>query len=234
MSEYRLEVVPPPEGIITEKDVLVQMRDGIKLGVNIYRPDKSGKFPVIMSFSPYGKDESLQEWSEKLKSFSEAGMNIGTLRVSQLTPFEAPDPAFWVSNGYVVIHVDVRGFGKSGGGKGSLRRWSEAEIQDYHDMIEWAGTQKWSNGNVGLSGVSYLAISQYYAASTHPPHLKAINPWEGVSNQYRDTCFPGGIPESNFHVYWETRYLGTTFDEPALAAFLDPVANQPLLKTAPV
>ncbi len=233
LLECKIEVVPLPEGIITEKDILVEMRDGIKLAVNIYRPNKSGKFPVIMSFSPYGKDESPQEWGNKLKSFFKTGLSMGRLCISQSTPFEAPDPGFWVPNGYVVVHVDVRGFGKSAGEKGSLRRWSEAETQDYYDLIEWAGRKSWSNGNVGLSGVSYLAISQYYAASVNPTHLKAINPWEGFSDQYRDTCFPGGVPESNFHAYWETRYLGIMFDESSLAAFLDPVANQSMVKVAP-
>ncbi|MFC1891297.1 CocE/NonD family hydrolase, partial [Thermodesulfobacteriota bacterium] len=131
------------------------------------------------------------------------------------------------------FHVDVRGFGKSEGEIGSIRKWNEAEVLDYYDTIEWAGKQAWSNGNVGLHGVSYLAIAQYYAASLNPPHLKAINPWEGVSDQYRDTCFPGGIPEVNFHVGWEVRYLNRKFDETTLAATLDSVVNQSMLKTAP-
>ncbi|OGO21267.1 MAG: hypothetical protein A2144_02670 [Chloroflexi bacterium RBG_16_50_9] len=233
MSEFEIEAVPVPPGIMIERDVIVEMRDRTKLYLNVYRPDKPGQFPVIMSFSPYGKDSSPQEWVERLKSFSEMGLSVGKLRVSRLTPFEAPDPAFWVPYDYVVIHVDVRGFGKSEGERGSLRIWNKAEVQDYYEMIEWAGRQKWSNGRVGLHGVSYLAIAQYYAASTNPPHLKAIIPWEGFSDQYRDTCFPGGIPESNFHAYWEKRYLGKTFDESALAAFLDPVTNQSMLKTSP-
>ena len=124
MSEYKLEVVPPPEGIVAEKDVFVRMRDGIKLCVNVYRPDKPGIFPVIMSLSPYGKDKSPQEWGEKLKSFAETGLSMGKFCVSPLTPFEGPDAAFWVSNDYVVIHVDVRGFGKSEGGRRSDMRYA--------------------------------------------------------------------------------------------------------------
>jgi len=234
MPQFQIEVYPLPEGTVCEKDVPLVMRDGVRIATNIYRPDKPGKFPVIMSFSPYGKDVPPQEYGKVLQGMADNGQSIGKIRISQSTPFEAPDPAFWVAHDYTVIHVDVRGFGKSGGKReGTLRSWSEAEIQDYYEIIEWAGQQEWSNGNVGLSGVSYLAMSQFHAASICPPHLKAINPWEGVSDAYRDTCFPGGIPESNFHVYWETRYLERKFNEAAVTEFLDPVKNQSLLETAP-
>jgi hypothetical protein len=75
---------------------------------------------------------------------------------------------------------------------------SEQEAQDCYDLIEWAGTQSWSNGKVGMSGVSYLAWTQWRVASLNPPHLAAINPWEGVSDFYRELAFHGGIPETLF------------------------------------
>jgi putative CocE/NonD family hydrolase len=75
-----------------------------------------------------------------------------------------------------------------------------------HDLIEWAGTQGWSNGRVGLSGVSYLTSSQWTIAATRPPHLAAINPWEGWSDTYREVARHGGIPETYFWPYISERW----------------------------
>ena len=79
---------------------------------------------------------------------------------------------------------------------------SDGEAQDYYDLIEWAGVQPWSNGRVGLDGVSYLCISQYKVAALNPPHLAAICPWEGFSDIYRDFVRPGGSREDGFSVIW--------------------------------
>jgi predicted acyl esterase len=220
-----MEIFPLPEGMIVEKDVYIKMRDGVKLAVNVFRPDKPGKFPVIMGFlGPYGKDVSPHEYSDfRYEYFVELGLTVGTIRISEATPFEGPDPAFWVPNDYAVVHLDTRGFFKS---EGEKQISSGIEMVDYHEVIEWAGTQEWSNGNVGLSGVSYLACSQYYAASTHPPHLKAISPWEGFTDIYRDWRFPGGVPESNFAVEWRKRNIVGQMTDAEIAALLNPVSNQ--------
>lgn len=93
----------------------------------------------------------------------------------------------------------LRGFGRSEG-VGNLI--SDEEAQDYYDLIEWAGTQEWSTGKVGLNGVSYLALSQWKVASLQPPHLAAICPWEGFTDAYRDFAYPGGIRENGFIVVW--------------------------------
>jgi uncharacterized protein len=220
-----MEISPLPGGITVEKDVYIRMRDGVKLAVNVFRPDKPGKFPVIMAFvGPYGKDVSPHEYSHfRYEYFVEYGLTVGTLRVSETTPFEGPDPGFWVPNDYAVVHLDTRGFFKS---EGEKQVFTETEMLDYYEVIEWAGTQEWSNGNVGLSGVSYLATSQWYAASTQPPHLKAIIPWEGFSDEYRDRRFPGGVPESAFSVEWRKRNIVGQMTDADVAALLDPVSNQ--------
>ncbi|MEL7548152.1 MAG: CocE/NonD family hydrolase [Pseudomonadota bacterium] len=126
----------------------------------------------------------------------------GTIRVNEWTPWEAPDPAYWVSQGYAVIIIDSRGYGLSEGTAGVL---SLEDRDDFHDAISWAGTQDWSNGNVGLTGVSYLAIAQWVAGADAPSHLKAIMPWEGQSDNYREVLFHGGIPETAFTNFWLTR-----------------------------
>ncbi len=75
---------------------------------------------------------------------------------------------------------------------------SPQEAEDCYDLIEWAGTQSWSNGKVGMHGVSYLAWTPVESGGANPPHLAAINPWEGVSDFYREFAFHGGIPETLF------------------------------------
>src|SRR6185503_17621537 len=82
--------------------------------------------------------------------------------------------------------------------------WNHAEGDDGHDLIEYLAVQDWCNGKVGLSGVSYLAIAQWFIASTQPLHLAAINPWEGVSDVYREFAFHAGIPDSFFVPLWNS------------------------------
>ena len=175
--------------MIMEKDVPVPMRDGITLYVNVFRPDKSGTFPVVMSADGYGKDKkSMFVWSSS-----------GVIQVSDFTPFESPDPGFWVPIEYVVIKVAVRGSSNS---EGALHPWSALEAQDYYDVIEWAAVQQWSNGNVGTNGVSYLCVTQWLVAALNPPHLKAMIPWEGLNDMYREIAFHGGIPDTSFYRLW--------------------------------
>lgn len=118
---------------------------------------------------------------------------------SSLTSWEAPDPAFWVAHGYVLVNADLRGWGRSDG-VGDLL--SAQEGLDGYDLVEWAASQAWSNGRVGMTGVSYLAIVQWRIAATRPPHLCAINPWEGFTNAYCDFAYPGGVREDGFIRLW--------------------------------
>lgn len=196
-----VQILPAPENIIIEKDVKVPMRDGVKILVNIFRPDDNSPHPVIICFHPYGKDILPKKGTFGYSPTK--GYRVlrqpGEIKMSCLTSWEAPDPAFWVQNGYVVINGDTRGYGKS---EGTRSVFSGQEARDYYDLIEWAGKQPWSNGKIGLNGVSYLAISQYKVAALQPPHLAAICPWEGLSNLYRDLARPGGIREDGFLPIW--------------------------------
>ncbi|MFN8027505.1 MAG: CocE/NonD family hydrolase [Acidimicrobiia bacterium] len=195
-------VVAAPVGLHKEHDVPVRMRDGITLRANVYKPAGDGPFPVLMSMHPYGKDRlpvrTRRGWRV---NFQFRIMNQPEpLRISSETGWEAPDPVAWTERGYVVVNADSRGAGSSEG-VGSLL--SDAEALDLHDLVEWAGTQPWSNGRVGLLGVSYLALSQYKGAALRPPHLAAICPWEGFTDAYRDFLTPGGIRERGFSVIWQ-------------------------------
>ncbi len=187
-----------------ERDTPIPMRDGLKLAANLYRPEKPGRYPVIMAFTGFGKDGF---WAERHFGWQVA-YEPGSPTVTGSITFEADDPAFWVPQEYVVIIVDPRGFGRSPGrmptadldgavGEHALL-YQGMWARDMYDAIEWAGTQEWSNGNIGLSGVSILAFSQWRVAGLNPPHLKAISPWEAMTDFYRDVMFPGGIPETKF------------------------------------
>jgi predicted acyl esterase len=102
------------------------------------------------------------------------------------------------------VQVDARGSGKS---PGCLDPYSPREIQDYYDAIEWAARQPWSNGNVGLIGVSYYAITQWLVAALQPPHLKAIVPWEGACDHYRDWSRHGGMLSGFAAAWWPRQVL---------------------------
>jgi predicted acyl esterase len=169
------------EGIIVERDVPVPMRDGVTLRANVYRPDKAGKFPVIMTFSSYTK--AVSGWGQS--------HGVYPHMLSEETSFEFTDPGFWVPDDYVVVLVDPRGYGNSPG-----YRLGHRSGEDYYDGIEWAGTQEWSNGNVGMIGISALGNVQWYAAQLRPPHLKAIAPWE--AGEAAPTPLFGGITEYGF------------------------------------
>lgn len=176
------------KGIIAEYDVNVTMRDGIKIYVDIFRPEKEGKYPVLIGWSPYGKHGRV-----KYMFFPKCGVNDTDF--SKYAAFEADDPVDWCPRGYIIINVDPRG---CFGSEGNLTYMSQQEAEDCYDLIEWAGTQSWSNGKVGMHGVSYLAWTQWRVAALNPPHLAAINPWEGVSDFYREFAYHGGIPENHF------------------------------------
>ncbi len=113
-----------------------------------------------------------------------------------------PDPEMWVPDGYVVISVDSRGAGKS---PGRLDPNSPAEFRDFYDAVEWAGTQSWSSGKVGLLGISYYAAGQWFVAAMRPPHLAAILPWQGTYDFYRDRTRQDGIYASGFLKRWWNR-----------------------------
>ncbi len=244
------QIIPTPEGLTIEKDVKVAMPDGVKLACNIFRPEKPGKFPVIMVVTPYGKDQTPPTYKPDGSPLPGAyfpyvfrvyshGTDIDHMKISMLTPWEAPDPAFWVTNDYVVVIVDQRGALKSEGNPLSPVQPVQGG-DDLSYMIEWAANQEWSNGNVGTLGVSALAYIQYYAASKQPPptHLKAIIPWEGFSDAFGDAMFWGGIPETNFSRSldpFKANLLKLPPDQAAKAwaAAMDPVANQKMMLDNP-
>lgn len=182
--------VPRDAQILFEQDVPAEMRDGVRLMTNVFRPADDGRYPVIVTLAPYGKHTMPpDDQYERIP-------NTGVLRFSEWTGWETPDPVYWVPHGYVVISADCRATNGSGGAR--FEHMSPQMGEDFHDLVEWAAAQPWSDGNVGATGVSYLAATQWLGAAQNPPHLKAIIPWEGFNDFYREHAFHGGIPDTNF------------------------------------
>ena len=188
--------------VVVDRGVSVMARDGVKLSANVYRPPNlDGPLPVVVSVTPYGIDNTPDRIGMTLMRLS--GVRFGRLDCSRWTGFESPDPLFWIRAGYAVVQADVRGMHKSEGHAGFL---SDDDARDYADLIEWAAVQPWSNGAVGLCGVSYLCMSQWRVAALRPSALRAIVAWEGVTDLLREFGYQDGIPETGFiGVWWKFR-----------------------------
>ncbi len=178
-------------GMLIDWDVPIMMDDGLEMRADIYRPKKVGKYPVIMTYGPYAKWLHFEQiyktcWDRMCETFPDVPANSS----NQFQAWEVVDPEKWVPDNYVVIRVDSRGCGRS---PGYIEHWSARETQDFKDCINWAGVQSWSNGKVGLNGISYYAINQWQVAAAQPKHLAAMCVWEGAVDFYRDVSHHGGI-----------------------------------------
>ena len=176
------------EGIICMQDVPVKMRDGITIYVDIYKPEAEGKYPLLISWSFYGKRpfDGQSDWQI---------MGVPPQTVSNMSKFESPDPGYWCRKGYAVANVDPRGIGHS---EGDFVQFGTQDGKDGYDFIEWAAQQDWCNGRCGMSGNSCVAMTQWRIAAQQPPHLACFAPWEGTSDIYRESLYEGGIPATTF------------------------------------
>ena len=211
-----------PTDIVFEKDVAVVLRDGVTIYVDVFRPAESEKVPVIIAWSPYGKSGGTAPRTTNL--FNMLGLDNGML--SGLAKFEGPDPAYWCAHGYAVCNPDARGIAHS---EGDTSMIGTQEGRDCHDLIEWLAVQAWCNSKVAMSGTSYLAISQWFTAAEQPPHLAAINPWEGLSDAYRDLTMRGGMPDLHFTKRLQVNHVGKGLREDVFEEALRyPLANNEL------
>ncbi|KAF0635181.1 hypothetical protein NXS19_008500 [Fusarium pseudograminearum] len=186
---------------IFEQNATVPLKAGDGLvRLNVYRPKGVDKVPVLVTYGPYGKDISYQDFHPK--SFSE----VNPQHKSEHSAWETPDPAFWTKNGYAIVRADERGLGQS---SGKLDTMSRGTSEAFFDVVEWAAEQPWSSGKVGLLGISYYAGSQWRVAARKPKGLSAIVPWEGMSDYYRDRCRHGGILSNAFIKFWWNRQVIT-------------------------
>jgi predicted acyl esterase len=183
-----------------ERDIGIPMDDGIVLRADVFRPETTGPVPVVMTHGPYGKGVRYQDgYRAQWEWLVDRHPDILEGSSRSYLAWETVDPEIWVPWGYAVVRVDSRGAGRS---PGYLDIFSPRETRDYYEAIEWAGAQPWSNGKVGLCGISYYAINQWLVASLQPPHLAAMIPWEGAADSYRDQRRHGGILSNFFFELW--------------------------------
>jgi predicted acyl esterase len=190
-------------GIIKMTDVRIPLRDGSYVCADVFRPAAAGRYPIVMSKGFYGKsfyhDCICNDADVIRKEEMEDRYFTGNPDGAQYENHETVDTSVWVPEGYVCIRVDARGVCKS---PGLQAPFSVQEAEDYYDAIEWAGTQAWSNGNVGLWGMSYLAMAQHSVASLQPPHLKAMIAQGTDADIYNEALYGGGIFGSGFWNWW--------------------------------
>ncbi|HLB04760.1 MAG TPA: CocE/NonD family hydrolase, partial [Gaiellaceae bacterium] len=167
----------PEFGIVVAKDVMVPMRDGIRLASDVYRPATEGelvdgRFPAILCRTPYDKTDR---------------------RYSEIADFFTP-------RGYVVVLQDLRDRYRSEGTGEYFHTVTPHEGEDGYDTVEWIASRPWSNGKVGMVGSSYAAITQARAALARPPHLTAIWPDVVPTNNYLNQSREGGAMQ--LHMFW--------------------------------
>lgn len=179
------------DGMRIEWNAPIAMDDGVVLRADIMAPVAEGKYPVIMTYGPYGKGVAFQEgyktaWTRMIGSFPEVAEGSS----NKYQSWELVDPEKWVPDGYICLRIDSRGTGQS---PGFVDIYSPRETKDMYQCIEWAAIQPWCNGKVGLNGISYYAMNAWLVAALNPPHLAAFCSWEGASDFYREMCRHGGI-----------------------------------------
>ncbi len=184
--------MPSPEhGVRVERGVEVEMRDGVKLRMDVYWPDVvQANLPVVLIRTPYNKDEYYQAWQLEslLADASEVGGDVKLDRDALAKLFAGDHLAdrsvrgyrwmrylaayLFASRGHAVVVQDTRGRYTSEG------TWhvQGGDIPDGYDTIEWLSSRDWSNGNVGMFGCSYRGDTQIFAAKSRHPNLKAIIP----------------------------------------------------------
>jgi putative CocE/NonD family hydrolase len=164
----------PRYGSRRDDNVEIAMRDGVSLLADVHRPDADGRYPALIAASPYPRQ------------IQDLGAPMGFI--------EAGNTPFWVSRGYTHVIANLRGTGGSGGTFGFF---DAQERRDMYDLVEWVAAQPWCDGNVGMIGISYFAMTQLEAAVERPPHLKAIFPVAVTADLY-DAATHHGLLSSSF------------------------------------
>jgi hypothetical protein len=152
----------PPTFDVALEEAWIPMGDGVRLAADLWRPKGKGdrgRFPVLLEYLPYRKTES-RSGSYSLYSW-------------------------FVRRGYVVARVDIRGTGNS---EGTLipYEYSEIEQRDGEQVIAWLARQPFSNGNVGMFGISWGGFNSIHMAMRNPPALKAIIAVDATDDLYQD------------------------------------------------
>jgi hypothetical protein len=187
--------LPDPTYESVSEEVLIEMDDGVELAATVVFPSLDGqtaapgRFPVVLAMTPYGRN----------------GLCGCT------------SPSLFATRGMIAAVVDVRGTGGSGGDL-SGNFFSPREARDGYNLVEYFGTQPYSTGKVGMTGGSYVGITQYLTAEQQPPHLAVITPMVAISDLYRDGYAHGGIP----NLLFDLQYIGVQGAPGAAGTNTDP------------
>jgi len=188
------------DGMRIDWNVPIAMDDGLVLRGDVFRPITEGRYPVILSYGPYAKGLAFQDgYPSAWQRMADLHPDVVAGSSNLYQSWEVVDPQKWVPHDYACVRVDSRGCGCS---PGYIDHFSPRETKDFYDCIEWAAAQPWSNGKVGLNGISYYGINQWHVATLQPPHLAAMCIWEGAADWYRDMTHHGGI----LCTFWENWY----------------------------
>jgi putative CocE/NonD family hydrolase len=158
-----------------QKQGHIPMADGTQLEYTVVLPDGTGTFPVAMAYAGYCEGQNPLGCNDSVNA-----------------------PAL-LAAGYAVLGVSIRGTSCS---TGTFDPFTAPEWSDGAAAIEWAARQPWSNGHLGMFGLSYPGVMQIGVAGLRPPHLDAIAPFQAATDLYRDVAGPGGIPNTGFGAFW--------------------------------
>ena len=162
-----------------DKNIMVGMRDGVRLATDVYRPEGDGPHPTIVQRTPYDKElPIMRNWS------------FDVLRAAQA--------------GYAAVVQDTRGRFRS---EGVFDAFTD-EARDGAGTVAWAATQPWSTGAVGMAGGSYFGATQWLAAVEAGPELKAIAPFVTTDQYYESWAYQGGAFQLGFNLHWTLTSLG--------------------------
>jgi predicted acyl esterase len=190
-------------GIRRFRDVKIPLRNGSFVYADVYRPDCDEPVPVVMNCGVYGRafvhHSVCSEQDAEHHETMEERYFLGNPDGYEYENHESINTVTWIPRGYALVRVDSPGAGKS---PGTLGIWGIEEAEAFYDAIEWAGVQPWSNGNVGLWGMSYYAVNQHAVASLKPPHLKAMIAIGTDADLYEEVMYTGGILNEQFFPGW--------------------------------
>jgi predicted acyl esterase len=169
-------------------DLLIPMRDGVRLAATLYRPAAGGPWPCLVNYLPYHKDGRGGLGSEAVHRF-------------------------FAEQGYASLVIDFRGLGCSEGVNNTP--FDAQEGRDGHDAVEWAAAQPWCDGNVGMWGTSYGGITALKTAAQRPLHLKAIVPVHATADNFLDFLLLGGCRNGFWaNGDWGPRMIGYNLTPP--------------------
>ncbi|WP_436697745.1 CocE/NonD family hydrolase [Nocardioides sp. BYT-33-1] len=185
------------DATVVTRDIPIVMDDGVVLRGDLQRPAAADGTPVA---TPLPVIVTITAYNKTVLSAGAGAVLSGA------------EPAYLVKRGYAQLTVDARG---TGGSEGQWGAFSAREGKDAGAVVEWAAAQPWSNGKVGMTGASYMGISQLFAAAQQPKGLKAIFPQVPAADVYRDVVASGGQIDVGFIPLWLGLVTATGMIPPA-------------------